>query len=421
MPTSEANESGRGAVTVLGAGIVGTCCAFALQREGFRVTLIDRDGPGTGTSSGNAGLIQTGTPMPMATPGMLRRVPAMLLDPKGSLVIRWRHLPRLLPWLWRFIRESSARRTEANASAQMRLLDHVGDAYRELVKAAGAEDMLRYKGLLFVYRGAADARAAEWEMDMFRRHGARVDAVSADELRQMEPALNRDYTHGFHLPDCFYTVDPKHLTERLAEAFAQMGGVFRKAEATGIEMGEAGPQALRTTSGTIPVERLVLAAGVFSKKFARELGVSVPLESARGYHLMLLDETVRINGPVLDGKRHFAVTPMSGGLRLAGMVELANIDAAPNYERAEMMLPLAQDMLPDLKGAKTRPWMGHRPMIPDSLPVIERSRRHPNTYFAFGHGQLGLTMGAITGLLIADLACGRDPRVDLTPYRSDRF
>lgn len=421
MPTDASNRADRGAITVLGAGIVGTCCAFALQREGFRVTLIDRDGPGAGTSSGNAGLIQTGTPMPMATPGMLRKVPAMLLDPKGSLVIRWRYLPRLLPWLWRFLRESSARRAEANASAQMRLLDHVGDAYRELVRAAAAEDMLRYKGLLFVYRGAADARDAEWEMDMFRRHGVRVDAISADELRQMEPALNRDYTHGFHLPDCFYTVDPKHLAERLAEAFEKMGGVFRKAEATGIEMGEAGPKALRTTSGTVPVERLVLAAGVFSKKFAQELGVSVPLESARGYHLMLLNETVRINGPVLDGKRHFAVTPMSGGLRLAGMVELANIDAAPNYERAEMMLPLAQDMLPDLKGAKTRPWMGHRPALPDSLPVIERSRRHANTYFAFGHGQLGLTLGAITGLLIADLACGREPRVDLTPYRSDRF
>ena len=421
MPTDASNRADRGAITVLGAGIVGTCCALALQRDGFSVTLIDRDGPGAGTSSGNAGLIQTGTPMPMATPGMLRKVPAMLLDPKGSLVIRWRYLPRLLPWLWRFLRQSSARRTEANASAQMRLLDHVGDAYRELVRAAGAEDMLRYKGLLFVYRGAADARDAEWEMDLFRRHGARVDAVSADELRQMEPALNRAYTHGFHLPDCFYTVDPKHLAERLAEAFAKMGGVFRKAEATGIEIGEAGPQALRTTSGTIPVERLVIAAGVFSKKFAQELGVSVPLESARGYHLMLLDETVRINGPVLDGKRHFAVTPMSGGLRLAGMVELANLDAAPNYERAEMMLPLAQDMLPDLKGAKTRPWMGHRPMIPDSLPVIEQSRHHANTYFAFGHGQLGLTLGAITGLLIADLACGREPRVDLTPYRSDRF
>ncbi|MCY3830182.1 MAG: FAD-dependent oxidoreductase [Rhodospirillaceae bacterium] len=425
MPTSDANEAGRGgdrgAVTVLGAGIVGTCCALALQREGFSVTLIDRDTPGAGTSSGNAGLIQTGTPMPMATPGMLRQVPAMLLDPKGSLVIRWRYLPRLIPWLWRFVRESSARRTEANARDQMRLLDHVGDAYRELVRAAGAEDMLRYKGLLFVYRGAADARAAGWEMDMFRRHGVRVDTVNADELRQMEPALNRDYTHGFHLPDCFYTVDPKHLTERLAEAFGRMGGVFRKAEVTGIEIGPAGPSGLRTASETIPVERLVLAAGVFSKKFARDLGISVPLESARGYHLMLLDETVRINGPVLDGKRHFAVTPMSGGLRLAGMVELASLEAAPNYERAEMLLPLAQDMLPGLKGAETRPWMGHRPMIPDSLPVIEQSRRHPNTFFAFGHGQLGLTMGAITGLLVADLACGREPRVDLTPYRSDRF
>ena len=245
MPTDASNRAGRsdrGAITVLGAGIVGTCCALALQREGFSVTLIDRDTPGAGTSSGNAGLIQTGTPMPMATPGMLRKVPAMLLDPKGSLVIRWRYLPRLLPWLWRFLRQSSARRTEANARAQMRLLDHVGDAYRELVRAAGAEDMLRYKGLLFVYRGAADARDAEWEMDMFRRHGVRVDAVSADELRQMEPALNREYTHGFHLPDCFYTVDPKHLAERLAEAFEKWAASSERPKRPGSRWAKRGQE-----------------------------------------------------------------------------------------------------------------------------------------------------------------------------------
>ena len=421
MPTSVAEPADRGTIAVLGAGIVGTCCALALQREGFRVTLIDRDAPGAGTSSGNAGLIQTGTPMPMATPGMLRQVPSMLLDPRGALVIRWRHLPRLVPWLWRFLRQSAARRAEANARAQMRLLEQVADAFRELVAAAGAGDMLRHKGLLFVYRSAAEARAAGWEMDLFRRNGVRVDTLGADELRQMEPALNRDYTHGFFLPDCFYTVDPRHLTERLAEAFRQAGGVFRTAEVTGIEMGAAGPCGLRTAGETIPVERLVLAAGVFSRPFARELGIPVPLESARGYHLMLPEESVRLNGPVLDGKRHFAVTPMAGGVRLAGMVELASIEAPPNYERARMLLPLAQDMLPALQGAQAQPWMGHRPATPDSLPVIERSRRYPNTFFAFGHGQLGLTMGAITGLLIADLACGRPPRIDLAPYRSDRF
>ena len=416
-----ADASGKGGITVLGAGIVGTCCALALQREGFQVTLIDRDTPGAGTSSGNAGMIQVSTPIPMATPGILRQVPSMLMDPKGALVIRWRYLPRLVPWLWRFFRQSSAKRMEANARAQMRLLDKVADAYRELIKAAGAEDMLRYKGMLFVYKSEADARAADWEMDLFRRNGAKVETLTTDELRQMEPALNRDYTHAYYLPDCFYTVDPKGLTERLAEAFAKMGGDIRQAAVTGIEMGADGPTGLHTDAGTIPVDRLVLAAGAFSKRFAKELGISVPLETARGYHLMVKNEELRLNGPVLEGKRHFAVTPMAGGLRLGGMLELASLDAAPNYDRAEMLLPLAQEMLPDMKCAETEPWMGHRPAIPDSLPVIEQSRRYANTFFAFGHGQLGLTMGAITGLLIADLACGRDPRVDLTPYRSDRF
>lgn len=411
----------KGNITVLGAGIVGTCCALALQRDGFSVTLVDRDTPGAGTSSGNAGMIQTGTPLPMATPGLWKHVPSMLFDPEGALVIRWRYLPRLVPWLWRFFRQSGKRRMEANSASMMRLLDRAGDAYKTLLKSAGAEDMIRYKGMLFVYKGADDAKAADWEMNHFRKHGVRVDAVNEDELRQMEPALNREYTHAFYLPDCFYTVDPKHLTERVADAFTKAGGSFVTTNVTGIDVGPNGPVALKTDREDLPVERLVLAAGVFSKKFARELGIGVPLESARGYHLMLAEEGVRLNGPVVDGKRHFAVTPMSGGIRLAGMLELATVDAEPNYMRADILLPLAKDMLPDLKGENTTSWMGHRPAMPDSLPVIEQSRTHANTFFAFGHGQLGLTMAAITAEVIADLAAGRTPDVDLTPYRSDRF
>ena len=414
-------DTQKGSITVLGAGIVGTSCALALQRDGFRVTLVDRDTPGAGTSSGNAGMIQTGTPRPLAMPGLLKAVPGMLFDPDGALVIRWKHLPRLIPWLVRFAREASAARSAANSTAIMALLDRAGDAYRELLSAAGADDMVRYKGMLYVYRGAEAARAATPEMDLFRRHGVRVETLDADEIRQMEPALDRAYTHGYYLPDCFYTVDPKALTERFATAFEKAGGAFVRADVRDIEMGANGPTALVAADGRIPVERLVLAAGAFSGKFARRLGIAVPLESARGYHLMLPTETLRLNGPVIDGERHFAATPMAGGIRLAGMVELASLDAPPNYRRADSLLPLAQAMLPDLAGRDAIRWMGHRPALPDSRPVIERSRRHANTIFAFGHGQLGLTMAAITGLVVADLAAGRPPRVDLAPYRSDRF
>ena len=417
MPTDNPN----GPITVLGAGIVGTSCALALQRDGFQVSLVDRDTPGAGASSGNAGMIQTGTPRPLAMPGLLKAVPGMLFDPDGALVIRWKYLPRLLPWLLRFAREASAARSEANSKAIMALLDQAGEAYRELLSAAGADDMVRYKGMLYVYRGADAARAAKAEMDLFRRRGVTVETLDADEIRQMEPDLDRAYTHGYYLPACFYTVDPKALTERFAAAFERTGGKFVRADVQDIEVGAQGPTALVTADGRIPVERLVLAAGAFSKKFARRLGIDVPLESARGYHLMLPREALRLNGPVIDGEKHFAAIPMAGGIRLAGMVELASLGAAPNYARAQTLLPLAQAMLPDLSGKDAAAWMGHRPAMPDSLPVIERSRAHSNTIFAFGHGQLGLTMGAITGLVVSDLAAGRPPRVDLAPYRSNRY
>lgn len=407
--------------TVVGAGIVGTCCALSLARDGHRVTLIDRDEPGTGCSFGNAAMIQTGHCVPMATPGILRKVPGMLLDPKAPLVIRWKHLARLTPWLMRLAREATPSRMDRNAAALAALLGHAKAAHLDLVGEADAEALIRHRGELYVYRSRAAFDAARADAEYRRARGVVVEELTGGALRQMEPALARDVDYGYYQPDSLHTVSPLRLTQAYADAFQRLGGKIQRAEILDIDMGPDGPRALRTPTGPIEVDELVIATGAFSGPFAKRLGLKVPLESARGYHLALSDPGVELKGPVLDGEIHFGVIPMADGVRLAGTIEFASLTEPPNDARADMLLPMAKALIPSLRSESGVRWMGHRPAIPDSLPVIGRAPHHKSVYLAFGHGQLGLTLGAVTGRMIAEIAAGRETAIDPTPYRADRF
>jgi D-amino-acid dehydrogenase len=392
---------------------------LALQRDGFRVTLLDRDEPGSGCSAGNAGMIQTGSVAPLAAPGLLGRLPAMLLDSKGPLVIRWSHLLRAAPWLLAFARNSRPQRLEATATALASLLSRAGDSYRQLLRAAAAEHLIRPKGELYVYRAAAPAGLAE-KFELYKRHGVEFTALHETALRRMEPALSRSYRSGYYLPDSFYTVDPQRLTRALAENFARRGGEIRRADIRGIRLGAGGERALVTAEGELAVAALVIAAGAFSRPFAEALGARVPLETLRGYHIMIPSDGFALQGPVIEAEKSFGVVPMADGIRVAGTVELAGLEALPDWRRAEMLLPMVRRMLPTLRGEITTRWMGHRPGMPDSLPVIGPAPRHRDIWFAFGHGTLGLTLAAITGELVAEGLAGNSS-VDLAPYRVTRF
>lgn len=407
--------------TVLGAGIVGIACALELRRAGFGVSLIDRDEPGQGATSGNAGFIQTGTPIPLGTPGILRQLPKLLFDPKSPLSIRWRHLPRLTPFLLRVLAASRPRRVERIARDLQALLDRSGQAHQAMLRRSGGGDLFRARGLMFIYPSEASFRKAQWEIDLFKRQGVEIEPLMDGEVRQMEPALAPDYRWANHFPGSFYTVDPLALAHKYAARFAALGGEIVRENVTDIEIGADGPSALLCAGGRRAIDRLVLAAGAFSKPFAKRLGVSVPLQTGRGYHLMLPQPKVRLQAPIVDGEAHFGITPMSGGVRLAGTMEFASLDAQPNDARADMLLAMAQKIIPGLDGSDAVRWMGHRPMMPDALPVIGRAPAHEHVLLAFGHGMLGLTMAAATGEIIAQLARGESPEIDLTPYRPDRF
>jgi glycine/D-amino acid oxidase-like deaminating enzyme len=408
--------------TILGAGVVGLCCAAWLQRDGHRVTLIDRLDPGAGTSFGNAGLIQVDAIVPIATPGLLRRIPGMLLDPTGPLVLRWRYLHRISPWLARFALASRPASVARLSAAIASLLEESADAWRVLVDAASAGDLWRQSGEIQVYRTKAAWDAAVPTHDMRRRFGAKLEEVSPDEMRQLEPALSSDLYRGLFAPDANSLTHPLHLSERLADLIRRNGGTILRENVTGIVCGGDGEaERIVTDGGEHAVDALVIAAGAFSRPFARSLGARVPLDTERGYHLWLSDPGIELRRPILIGDHRFGVVPMTGGIRLAGMAELAGLDLPPYWDRADMLGRLAKRFVPDLRLDGAERWMGYRPSMPDSLPVIGRAPGRRDVYLAFGHGHLGLTMGSVTGRLIADLAAGRTPGVDLAPFRADRF
>lgn len=408
-------------ITVLGAGIVGVCCALSLQREGFAVSLVDRGEPGEGCSFGNAGMIQTGSILPLAVPGILKRAPRMLLDPEGPLVVPWRQLPRLLPWLRAFAENANAETAAATARTLAAALAQAKGAYRDIAVGTLAADVFRARGELYVFRDPGAQAALAGKFALLRAHGIDYLEIPASQLKSWEPALAPDYRYGYYLPDSEYVVDPLLLTRHLFDAFIASGGRFLRADVERIERLESGRLSLRSRTETHVVDRLVVAAGAASGRIARMLGAAMPIVPMRGYHVMVPAEGLALAGPVIEGDMNIAATPMQDGIRIAGTLEFASVDSAPRWRRADMLAPMAARMLPAMRGAVRTKWFGDRPGTPDSLPVLGAAPGHANVWYAFGHGQLGLTLAAVTGRALGALIAGRQPSIDLKPFRPGRF
>ncbi|MDP6787951.1 MAG: FAD-binding oxidoreductase [Rhodospirillales bacterium] len=420
MADGDAGASGK-SVAVIGAGIIGASCALSLQRAGFKVTMIDKGDPGGGCTLGNSGSLGIASVVPLATPGIVKDIPKMLFDPLQPLSIRWAYLPWTLSWLIHYIRNSTAERVEKIADARNALLKGLFEAYEPLIETADAQDLVKHTGLMAVYEHDDGLAHAQYGINLRRSRGIRVEELSGDEAREREPALGPTVKHGVLFPDVAFTVNPQRLAASFAERAVQDGGILKRAKVTGFEMGSEGPRKVLTDDGAIEADLIVLAAGAWSKPLATELGATVPLQAMRGYHSMMPNPGMTLNSIVTASERRVALTPMEGGLRASGTAEFAGVDAAPNYARADVLTNHAAGILPGLNTEGAKHWMGSRPAMVDSRPVIGRSPRYANVLFAFGHDQIGIALGGVTGKLITELATGQPPSVDLTPYRPDRF
>jgi D-amino-acid dehydrogenase len=415
-------------VTVIGAGIVGAATAVELLRDGHTVTIVEPGDPGgeQAASYGNGTLLNPSSVIPMSAPGLWKKVPGYLTDPLGPLAIRWRYLPRLLPWLWRFLRAgATVARVEATARALRPLLADAPELHRALAEEAGVGELIRRNGVMAVFPSRADfeAEATSWRI----RHdnGTRWIELNEDELRQREPALDRRYKFALLIEQNGQCIDPGALVAAVVRHAQALGASLRRARVTGLQIEDGRLRAVRTDAGDIPCDKAVIAAGAWSKVLAEAAGDAVPLETERGYHALISDPGFELRLPVMpsDGKMSNVMTPQ--GLRLAGQVELAGLDAAPNWKRAEILRDFALrtwSSLPrDLPADRVKFWMGHRPSMPDGLPCIGPASGCADVLHAFGHGHVGLTAGPATGKLVADLIAGRTPRIDPTPYAARRF
>jgi len=408
-------------IAVIGAGIVGVSCALHLQRAGFNVTLVDRLNPGEATSFGNAGVLASHGIIPAATPGIAAKIPKMLLDPMGPLSLRWPYAATMLPWFWKFLRNASdARVVHISDALSLLCLDTV-EQHVDLAKGTPAEKLIKPAPTLNLYRNEAAYKADDYSWKIRRKHAARTTILQAEALAQYDPALAPEFSFGVLMHDYGYVLDPCELVQGLANGFSAAGGKTIKAEVKDIEIVDGRPRRLVLTGETIEFTRVVIAAGAWSASLAKKLGSAVPLEAERGYHITLTDPGIMPKGPVMATYGKFIATPMSMGLRLAGLVEFGGLNAPPDYARAEILLKHAKILFPDVQTKHYTMWMGQRPSLPDSLPVVGQSPNFDNVFFAFGHQHLGLTTGPKTGRLIADLIKGRKPNIDLSPFRADRF
>jgi D-amino-acid dehydrogenase len=408
-----------GHIGVIGAGIVGVSTALYLQRDGHRVTIFDQGGPGEGTSFGNASVIAKNSAEPVAMPGIIWRVPGMLMDPLGPLAIRWQYLPKLMPWLVQFVLASRKWRVEEISKAMHAISKDSITAYRTLTGEIGIDDMIVERGWLSVYGSDHSFAEAQTELDLLKRRGNEFEILKKDEIRQFEPTVGNQFAHAVWHKDYAHTVDNFGLVQRMAQHFLQRGGKHVRERVEDFVIGPNGPTHVVTSAGRHAIDGVVVAAGAWSKPLSAKLGHWVPLDVERGYHVMLPNAGVVPRMPVHMGDHGFVATPLNGGLRFAGTVELGGLEAPPNWKRAEVLLKHGTRVFPTVNTTDRRYWMGFRPSVPDSVPIISGGR-HPNAWFAFGHGHLGLTNGAITGRLIADLVAGRTPDIDMAPYRIDR-
>jgi D-amino-acid dehydrogenase len=409
-------------VAVIGAGMVGVCAASWLQRNGHNVFIVEADEPGRGASFGNAGCFNGSS---VAMPGVLGNLPRWLLDPLGPLSLRWSYLPTIVPWLIRFIRASSPEKVRAQARALRPLLGPSLETLQPLVTAAGGEDLVHRLGHLYVYRSAESLAKDRLAWQLRRENGVELDEFDADELRQLEPVLSRDYIHGLLVRENGHTSNPLALVKRLLSHFLRSGGELVRARAHGFRLDGGRLAAIQASNGDLSADAAVVCAGAHSKPLAAALGDRVPLETERGYHLMIRDPEVLPRIPTADADGKFVATPMETGLRFAGTVELAGLAAPPEWRRARILLDQGRKMLPGLSAShpeeRISMWMGHRPSLPDSLPVLDYSRATRDVIYAFGHGHVGMTAAPMTGKVVADLLSGRPPSIDITPFSVGRF
>lgn len=408
-------------VAIIGAGIVGVSAAIWLQRDGHKVILIDKAGPGEGTSHGNGGVLASCSIVPVTVPGLLRKAPKMLFSPWQPLFLKWGYLPKLLPWLIPYLRHANADDVKRIAAALNPIIGDSLNDHRALATGTGAEHWITASDYLFLYENRAhfDGDAFGWTIR--RAHGFEWEELEGDAFHAYDPIFSEAISFAAKLSDHGHITDPGRYVKDLARHVEAKGGQVLRASVDDVVRADGKVSGVRAGGETLACDAVLVAAGVWSGPLAKRLGVSVPLESERGYHLELVDPSAMPRSPVMVASGKFVATPMDGRIRLAGIVEFGGLDAAPSRAPFDLMRENARQALPGVTWKEEVEWMGHRPAPTDSIPIIGNIPGLDGAYMGFGHHHIGLTGGPKTGRLLAQMIAGRTPNTDMSVYAPARF
>ncbi|THH36881.1 FAD-binding oxidoreductase [Aliishimia ponticola] len=407
-------------VIVIGAGIVGASTAIWLRRFGHEVTVIDRMGWGQGTSHGNGGVLAACAMVPVTGPGLVRKSPAMLLDPNYPLFLRWSYLPKLAPWLVKYLSHANDADTRRIADGLAPVVTDTADQHVALAKGTRAERFVTLSDYSYAYADRAAFDADRYAWDIRAVHGFVPRITEGAAVHEAEPDLGPDITCLATMSDHGYVSDPGGYVAALGKEFAALGGTFVKAEVKDLTLTDGKVTSVETSAGRFDANRVVLATGVWSKPLMRKLGLNVPLESERGYHIIFANAERGPRHPIMVASGKFVATPMAAGLRCAGVVEFGGLDAGASKAPFDFLRKQARKAFPYLNCTGEIEWQGHRPAPSDSLPLLGQVG-DSGVYTGFGHHHIGLTAGPKSGRLIAQMISGQPPNMDLTPYHPARF
>lgn len=426
MFASESAPMEKPSLVVIGAGVIGLCSALQAQRQGYQVTLVDREAPGKGASFGNAGYIATELVDPLSTPAVLRKAPSMLLNPKGPLCLPLGHLPKLVPWLTRFVKAAAPAQVAHAHQALMRLNREAVPAWRRSLADIGEEDQLVAEGYLLVWESADKLQEAKDHAAYMAACGIPCELVQGERLAELEPEMSQVLSHALFYPEACRVKEPYQLSLKLLAAFKSRGGRHLQ-----IGVGEVKPQGEQhvevfSSEGEhiITCNKAIISAGAWSKSLLAQLGLDVPLEAERGYHITAPGQAYRIKHTIGSAERKFVLSPLDSGLRAVGMTELGGLKKGPNDQRFEVLKHHTQKLLPGLTQDSRicfENWMGHRPTLPDSLPVIDCHPSYPQVCFAFGNQHLGLTQAAATAELVVATMTQSESFMSREAFKVNRF
>lgn len=410
-------------VSIIGAGVVGMCTAVALQQRGIPVRVIDEREPGTGTSFGNAGLVSIDSCIPIAMPGMLRNVPRWLSDSQGPLSVRPAYMLMATPWLVRWILSGASTRRVSEISRALRQLhQNAIDMYRSLLGDEDFAEIVRVTGQLHVWETSTKSPVEQLADRLRLENGVTVDELERGEIFDIVPGLSPSVLRAQLYRSNGYVVSPYLLVQRLLARFIADGGEFVRQRVNGLSRDPTGGYRLITTCADLRAERLIICAGAWAGRLLEGLDLSVPLETERGYHVSFDSGALDLPLPVMHRDGGFGVTPMNNGIRAAGFVEIAGLDAAPDMKREAVLVNHVKHLFPALDVNRKKDfWLGFRPSMPDSLPVLGGSETLPGLYFGFGHGHTGITGAPASAEILANLVTGVPNAIDISPYRITRF